>query len=246
MDVVATINNAAENTTVKIPAGTYTVAPKIKPKRGVTVDLTGVTLKIPAQTTEYHFFLIEQPGITLRGGTLVGDRDTSKRDTTKQNGGYGVRIRGEADNTRIENTTCSKMWADGFIIHGGSNIRLKNVVGDSNRRQGLSICAGQDIQVLDSVFKNTAGIPPQAGIDIEPWEKSQLVKDVLISGCQLLNNRGHGITINARLGPVKSVIVKNCIYKGNGKYPLNYWGWSKLQAWFASIGWYRPTSIVIA
>jgi hypothetical protein len=244
MDVVATINNAAEGSTVKIPAGTYTVAPGIKPKKGVTVDLTGVTLKIPAQTSEYDFITIDKPRITLKGGTLIGDRDTSKRSTTAQNGGYGVRIRGEADNTTITGMTCAKMWADGFIIHGGSNIKLSKVTGDSNRRQGLSICDGEDIQVLDSVFKNTSPLPPSAGIDNEPWEKSQLVKGVLISGCQILNNKGHGITINARLGPVKSVVVKNCIYKGNGMRPLNYWGWSWWQELMAD--WFKPTSISIA
>jgi hypothetical protein len=243
MDVVATINNAAEGSTVKIPAGTYTVAPGIKPKKGVTVDLTGVTLKLITQTGDYHVILIEQPGITLKGGTLIGDRDTSKKSASSQ-GGYGVRIRGEAHNIMVQGIAVSKMWMDGFIIHGGSNIKLSKVVSDNNRRQGLSICDGEDIQVFDSVFKNTNGAPPQAGIDIEPWEKSQLVKGVLITGCQILYNRGHGITINARFGPVKTVRVEKCIYKGNGGRPLNYWGWSWWQELMAD--WFKPTSISIA
>lgn len=238
MDIVAAINDAPEGATVKIPAGTYVIEPKIKPKKGVTVDLTGVTLQIGKQSKDYHVLLIEQPGITIKGGTLVGNRETLS--------GYGVRIRGQANNVRVDGTTCKFMALDGFMIHGGTGIKFNRVTGDGNRRQGLSICDGSDIRVLDSVFKNTAGTPPQAGIDIEPWEETQLVNGVLISGCQLLNNRGHGITINGRHGPIRNVRVEKCIFRGNKGRPLNYWGWSKWQQFLADLGFYKPTSIRIA
>lgn len=246
MDVVAAINALPEGGLLKVPAGTYTIQPdKAKLKKGVTLDLTGVTLKIPPQSeSHYSFFTIDKPGVTIKGGTLIGDREEHKGTTGAH--GHGIRTLAGALNTKLEGVTCTKMWGDGFMLAGGSHITLKRVVSDGNRRQGLSICDGSDIRVLDSIFKNTRGTPPQAGIDIEPWMKSQLVNGVQISGCQLSNNRGHGITINATHGPIRNVRVMNCAFAGNGKRPLNYYGWSKWQEFLADIGIYRPTSIVIA
>ena len=42
------------------------------------------------------------------------------------------------------------------------------VTADNNRRQGLSIVEADGVLVTDSIFSNTHGTRPSAGIDLEP------------------------------------------------------------------------------
>jgi hypothetical protein len=227
-----------------IPKTTHTIDPVKGLLAKGKLDLTGVILRASATDKGFYSMLVvAQPDVVIKGGTLIGDRDIHKG--TADQHGYGIHVKPGAKNVTIQGTTCSKMWGDGFFVSGGSGITFRNVIADANRRQGMSICHGGNIQVLASTFKNTRGTPPQAGIDVEPWVSTQLVTGVVIDGCSILNNAGHGITINHTYGPVRNLKVQNCTFSGNGKRALNYWGWSKVYDFMVSVGLARPTSIVI-
>jgi hypothetical protein len=55
------------------------------------------------------------------------------------------------------------MWGDGFYVSDASNVTFCGVT--RNRRQGLSVIEADGLVVLNSVFQNTGGTRPGAGID---------------------------------------------------------------------------------
>jgi parallel beta helix pectate lyase-like protein len=96
--------------------------------------------------------------------------------------------------------TSRKMWGDGFYVEDATNTKFCAVTADSNRRQGLSIVEADDVLVTDSVFKNTHGTRPSAGIDLEPDNESQKITNVRIQNSKFLDNVGPGIEIAGEEG----------------------------------------------
>ena len=59
--------------------------------------------------------------------------------------------------------------------------------------------------MLNSTFKNTRGSRPGAGIDFEPDDPDQKVKNVQIEKSQFLDNAGPGVLIAGKKGAVAKV-----------------------------------------
>ncbi len=105
------------------------------------------------------------------GGTLEGERDQHKGKSGEW--GYGLRIGKGAKHVTVSNLVSKKMWGDGFYVQDAEDVRFCGVTADANRRQGLSIIQADGLLVLNSVFKNTHGTRPAAGIDFEPDKVEQ-------------------------------------------------------------------------
>ena len=90
---------------------------------------------------------------------------------------------------------------DGCDIGGqfweSSNVWFADVVFDGNYRQGVSIVKGTSIYFLRSVFANTDGNFPFAGVDIEPDEFNNFVGNIYFTECRFSNNRGGGLLVAA-------------------------------------------------
>jgi hypothetical protein len=89
------------------------------------------------------------------------------------------------------------------------------VTSDGNRRQGLSIIEADGVLVTDSVFSNTHGTRPSAGIDLEPDHPSQQIVNLRIQNSKFLNNAGPGIEIAGKKGLVAKVALARNVFKGN-------------------------------
>src|SRR4029079_12552069 len=98
---------------------------------------------------------------------------------------------------------------------GASDVKFCSVIADGNRRQGLSIISADRLIVLNSIFKNTQGTRPSAGIDFEPDDADQKVTDVRIERSQFLDNAGPGILIAGKRGAVAKVELTGNVFKGN-------------------------------
>ena len=97
------------------------------------------------------------------------------------------------------------MWGDGFYVQDAEDVRFCGVTADANRRQGLSIIQADGLLVLNSVFKNTHGTRPAAGIDFEPDKEEQEITNVRIVGSKFLDNEGGGITVAGKKARVTKV-----------------------------------------
>lgn len=192
---------------VRIPAGTFHI--NTDPKTGsllvpseshIRLDKRAVLQSIPNSSPIYRIFTIyNQKKIKIEGGTLIGDR--YEHEGTDGEFGHGVFIAGSSRNIRISEVIAKNFWGDGFIIEGDASkgtypvrITLDGVVGHNNRRQGLSITAGKQIAVKNSVFSKTNGTAPAAGIDLERDPPFDLpLEDVLITDNILSGNDGYGL-----------------------------------------------------
>lgn len=137
------------------------------------------------------------------------------------NGGHGITV----DGLVLENS-----GGDGIYISegGGMNqpggrlakdVVIRNCVCDRNHRQGLSIISGENILVEKCVFRNTKGVPPEDGVDIEPNDANGHCVNIVVRDCVSENNAGIGFEtalshLRASTRPV-SVLYENCRSTGD-------------------------------
>ncbi len=205
--------------TVYIPEGDYLIdtTARLRMRSNVTVKMEDDTVleAIPSDKgTHYVFFIRDVENVNITGGTIIGDR--YDHIGTKGEWGMGIGILG-SKNTTIENVKIKGFWGDGIYIGASKgkseNVTIYNVVSDNNRRQGLTIVDGDGIEIINSVFKNTNGTRPAAGIDIEP-NNDELVTNVDILSSKFLHNESYGIVISERASGVNNEI-NNILVDGN-------------------------------
>jgi polygalacturonase len=215
--------------TVVVPDGIYMVnalAPsQLTLKSRMTLKLSaGATLKaIPNSSKEYTLLMISGVShVTVTGGALEGDREQHQGNSGEW--GMGIRIVGGAENITIRGVTAKKMWGDGFYLDGAKDVYFCSVVADHNRRQGLSIIEADGVLVTNSVFKNTHGTRPSAGIDLEPDREAQVIRNIIITRSKFLDNAGAGIQVLGKKGAsnVSNVQITNNLFRGVPPVKIKY------------------------
>jgi hypothetical protein len=151
--------------------------------------------------------------VKVIGGTLEGERDAHIGKAGE--GGMGLRIDRDASNIAVVGVTARKMWDDGFYVEGATNVSFCAVTADANRRQGLSIISANGSIVTKSVFKNTEGTRPSAGIDLEPDSAEQAITNIHIQNSKFIDNAGSGIQIAGKRGQVSKVEIAQNMFSGN-------------------------------
>ena len=221
--IQAAINKVAgTGGTVFVPDGTYMINSLNKENqlalgRDMTFKMsTGATLKaIPNSSESYVVLNVENAtNVTVVGGTLEGDREGHSGKTGEY--GYGLYIGSGAEHITISGVTAKKMWGDGFFVDGGKDVTFCSVTADHNRRQGMSIIEVDGLLVTNSVFSNTRGTRPSAGIDLEPNQVTELIKNVRIENSKFLNNVGAGVLVSGKKGStnISNVEITRNVFTG--------------------------------
>ena len=184
--------------TVLIPDGRYLVDAVGEKRLALRSDMTlmlandAVLKAIPNDSGKYAVLSISGvSNVAVVGGTLEGERDEHEGKSGEW--GMGIQIHRGAKHITISGVTVRKMWGDGFYVKGAKDVKFCFVTADNNRRQGLSIVEADGVVVTDSVFKNTRGTRPGAGIDLEPNKPGQRISSVRIQNSKFLDNAGAGI-----------------------------------------------------
>lgn len=116
---------------------------------------------------------------------------------------------------------------DGIYIDGwkegdfSQNISIEDVISENHKRQGMSIISAENVWVKNSVFKDTKGTLPEAGLDLEPDDPKDRMVNINFENCRFVNNNHAGIVLglnklDSSSLPV-SVIFKNCMLSMNHK-----------------------------
>lgn len=106
---------------------------------------------------------------------------------------HALAIRGSA-NVAVLGLTLRGAGGDGIYLGTTSGQRhvkdivIRDVVCDSNARQGLSVISAENLLVERSVFRNTGGLAPGAGIDLEPNKVGERMVNVVIRDSFFENN----------------------------------------------------------
>src|SRR5262249_8762952 len=150
---------------------------------------------------------------TVIGGTLEGERYEHKGKSGE--GGMGLRILRGSKNIVVSGVTAKDMWGDGFYVKTASNVTFCGVTAAGNRRQGLSIIDADNVLVTNSVFRDTHGTRPSAGIDMEPDHSDQAVRGARILNSQFIDNQGAGIQLHGKKSTVSDLAIHHNVFKGN-------------------------------
>jgi polygalacturonase len=215
--IQAAIDAVATGGTVLVPDGTYMVSTlpretvRLKSDMVLKLSPRAVFRAIPSNKKRVALLRISSAAnVTVVGGTFQGQRDKLQEAPGL---GMGIRIDNGSSKISILNVTANDMWGDGFYIEDASDVTLCGVTADNNRRQGLSIIQGDGILVKNSLFQNTNGARPGAGIDLEPDERAQAISNIRIQSSRFLGNAGPGILINGKKGPVSNVEITRNVFR---------------------------------
>jgi hypothetical protein len=138
--------------------------------------------------------------VILNGPNIIGDRDGHTGTTGEW--GFGISIRG-SQNIKVYKAVIKDCWGDGIYLGSigsliNKDIIIENSFLDNNRRNGISIISGTNVSIMNSLISNTNGTLPMCGIDIEPNNNSEALKNISIVNTITFNNLEDGISINLR------------------------------------------------
>ncbi|HUS80901.1 MAG TPA: right-handed parallel beta-helix repeat-containing protein, partial [Armatimonadota bacterium] len=128
-------------------------------------------------------------------------------------------------NINIFGLTLTESGGDGIYLGSATagvtnlNIHIKDVVCEANYRQGISVITAENLLIENTVMSNTAGTPPQAGIDFEPNNPGERVVNAVMRDCVSEGNVGCGYVaylrpMDATSEPV-SLKLENCRASNN-------------------------------
>lgn len=206
--------------TVLVPDGTYIVDAVGKNSLALKSEMTlkmseSATLRaIPNSSKRYAVLSISgASNVNVVGGTLEGERNEHIGKSGEW--GMGLRIDDGSKHITISGVTAKKMWGDGFYVKGATDVKFCSITADYNRRQGLSIIEADGLVVTNSVFKNTRGTRPSAGVDLEPAKAVHAITKVRIQNSKFLDNAGAGIVIAGKKGRISKVEITHNVFSGN-------------------------------
>jgi polygalacturonase len=208
--------------TITVPAGTYMIDAlrSINMRSHVRLALNSGAKLVALPNSSQRSYMIKAWKVTnveITGGAIVGDR--AKHRGTTGEWGMGIDIMGSSK-VYVHDLKVSDCWGDGLYIGAigsgsravlSTDVTVKNVVSNNNRRQGLSFGPVNRVYVFNSTFSNTHGTKPEAGIDIEPSTQGA-AKNIRIESSKVTGNGGSGIEVQRN---VTGVVVKSSTIKGN-------------------------------
>jgi len=244
-DDTQAIQAALDNGNIFFPAGIYMVngndpdGISSQGRQGVRVPsnrvitwLDGAEVHvIPNAEDGYNAFLVhEENNILFTSPNIKGERD----DHTGTTGEWGMGIEiSSSTNVKIESPFIRNCWGDGIYIGQVNapceNITINNGIFDNNRRQGLSVISVNGLHCENSIFKNTNGTGPGAGVDIEPNANSAILDNIAFIDCKFMDNEGSGFLIyTPSFSDIENKRIKvdliGCTSKGNAN-GYNFSGW---------------------
>lgn len=182
-------------------------------------------------------YIADASDVEIKGGIIRGDIGKhSYINGSTSEWGMGVGIIASS-RVKIHDVLISHCTGDGIYIGGypsnyigdysfsSKNIIIKNVICDSNRRQGLSVISVDGLLVEKCHFINTGTIEktaPSDGIDIEPNVsdgRNNSVRNVLIRKCIFSNNNGYAFhtdlgVSDGSINNIENVLVERCTADG--------------------------------
>ena len=134
---------------------------------------------------------------------------------------HGLQLHDTADVT-VKGLLITQTGGDGIdmggVISGNVNTHVADCQLIDNHRQGMSIGSARDLLVERTLFANTSGTAPQAGVDLEPDEFRESLDNVSFVDCVSQFNAGNQFDVslaqlNGSSKPV-SILFKNCTVEG--------------------------------
>lgn len=148
--------------------------------------------------------------VTIIGGMLLGTRETFHATEY----GMGIHI-SNSKNVRVSNMIIKNTTGDGIYITGASSgVVIENCIFEGNGRNGISVINAANVEVNCSTFKNIKYKAPMSGIDLEPNELTEVVRNFSVNNC-VFENCQNSLTSAATRGTVENAEMVNCSVYAN-------------------------------
>ena len=154
-------------------------------------------LKLKGNDKEFYTTLSFEnvQNVQLYFANLEGER--YHHQNNKGEWGMGIYIVHSKD-IYIYKPVITKFWGDGLYIGKidgitSSNIEVYGALIDENRRNGISVIAGNQIKISNSIISNTYGSSPEYGIDIEPNKPEDELTNIILEDNITFNNKKGGL-----------------------------------------------------
>lgn len=207
------VKDASIDYTVFLQEGVNQHRDIIFPDFPVLINENGLTLKSdtkvyfppnsklimePNRANGYEMLAIKNvKNIYIYYPNIEGDKNKHLDSTGEW--GFGISIK-QSTNITVKYAVITLCQGDGIYIGGSSvpsrNITISSCLVDNNRRNGLSITSGININIDSCVFSNSNGTGPRAGIDIEANNNNNEIDSINISNTITFNNERSGLLIN--------------------------------------------------
>ncbi|HEX6738446.1 MAG TPA: right-handed parallel beta-helix repeat-containing protein [Vicinamibacteria bacterium] len=197
--IQAALNAVAPGGAVLFSAGkTYrigNVRAGLAPRSDTRLLLHGATLTMANEDGQRCriFTVAGRSGVTFSGGTLRGSRVGAPEWA------IGILVSDSSD-VVVEDVAFRDFATDGVTVTGNTGsqrVRLRRCRAAGMGRNGVSLVAGSDITVEDSLFEDTWNADanmPRAGLSAEPNVGGQ-VHGVLVTRCHFRRNQGSGLLL---------------------------------------------------
>jgi hypothetical protein len=213
------IIDTAEDVVI-IPNGTWMIdATKgLMLRSGLQLQIQGVLQAIPngqSWTNVLRGDGVQDVKINLVG-QIVGDRQAHLVTTGEW--GMGVCLLNCTNVTITGAGVVTQCWGDGIYIQECVSVSITGINSLDNRRNNMSVISVDGLIVSQAAFNGASGTAPSAGIDLEPDNTSEFVKNVDIGNCQFVGNDGAGILLGFGGAPESNfgnIKIHNNTYKNN-------------------------------
>lgn len=150
-----------------------------------TINGNGATLTITANALDvYQIIKISgKSNIRIRDLNIIGDKDNHEGTGEF---GEGIKVV-SSDSVDITNCTISKTQGDNIRLTGYETPNTKVTIDKckflNGGRNGLSIEDATNTLVSSCYFGSFTSRAPKAGIDVEPFDATQTINNVVIDNC---------------------------------------------------------------
>ncbi len=227
--------------TVMFPAGTFLISSiRLQSNQRLILDPACTLLKKPQPLS--NAIMLYLPGLTnvsIEGGTIDGNLANNPFGQC-----HGIGFAGSS-HIRIKNVTIKNMpgspnqtgnYGDGIYVGSGpggapvQDIVIEDCFIDRCDRHCVFFVSVDGAKVVNCTFSNCVGNEPGTCVNFEPNVAAEVIRNVLISGCEMSNSNG-GITANNHYSPTidsdfRNIRIDNCSFFGHRQWGLHaaVWG----------------------
>jgi len=173
---------------------------KLRDNSKVLFQQNSVLILKPSSKSQYSIILMDGvSNVKVYFPKIKGDRVGHKG--TKGQWGMGIWIN-NSQNILVHNPYITNCWGDGIYLGNVNNrppnkdIQIIDGMLDNNRRNGISIISGRNVEINGTFISNTNGHNPQSGIDIEPNSNEDVLDGIKLYNIKTYNNTMNGIVVS--------------------------------------------------
>lgn len=176
-----------------------------------------------------HIYLLDLTstrGVHLSGLRLDGNKDEQVLHNTRtlpspgwyvgpENGGWHVIQANGASDLVLAGIVAANAGTDGLNIgEGARNISVLASRFDGNRRQGVSVKDVDGLAFREVTFSNTGGQKPEAGVDLEPNNAADTIRNVSFYQTHFVGNNGAGLMVDSRGAALDGLLIERSTFLG--------------------------------